>query len=215
MSTRKSKIRLQRKTDPKKPTKQMRVYIDRKIQRLGETKYITNSVSSLAPTFNSAIASTPMYDMAQGITESTRIGDKIRPQSFQLRFTAYRGLTDSTLRLVAFRYRDNVAAVNNNFVLDAIGTAGTSNYINNPLILNKGNKMYEKLYDQSWVLDDGKQNHINKVVNIKVNGRPVNYTAPTAGQIRKDECYFFFMSDASPTNAPGVNYVSIARYKDL
>jgi len=201
----------------RKPTvsKAVKKYVKKQTKKLGEVKYMAATQVSYSATYASGIACTPLYDNVEGVGTNQRIGKIIQPTSAQIRFSAYRGNTDCHLRLVAFRYRDNVATINNNFVLDNIGSALTVNYINNPLTINKAYKLHEVLYDKTWILDDGLQNGLHKVVNLKTASRTVKYTSNTAGQNRKDEIYYFFMSDVPSGNEPLINIVTVSKYRDV
>lgn len=209
-------FKAKRRPPRKKPvTKAVKRYVRKANLRQGEVKYITNE-GTYSATYSSAVPSTPLYNMIAGDGVGERNALKVRPTNVNIRFTAYRGLTDCHLRLVVFRYTDNVTGpVNNNFVLDTLGTAGTSNWINAPRIIAKGNRMTEILYDRSWLLDDGRQNGIKKNINIKTGGKPVYYTVNTSTGVRKNEIYYFFMTDTSLANQPLLDFITISRYRDV
>lgn len=203
------------KRKPRTVTKAVKRYVKNANRRQGELKYLTQAGTYL-PSYASGVASTPLYNMPEGTGENERIGLKIRPTSFNMRFTAYRGLTDCFLRLVVFRSTDNtVGPVNNSFVLNDLGTSGTSNYINEPRKMVKAGRLFQILYDRTWLLDDAKQNGIKKDINIKTSGSPVHYTNPAITNTRKGEIYWFFMTDTSIANQPSIRYITKASYRDV
>lgn len=186
------------------------------LKTLGETKFElfgTGGVGIAA--LHSTTTMIPAYDIAQGVDVDQRVGNKITPTGMTIRFSAYRGNADSTLRLLVVRWKPEYVFINTGLILES-GDSGNTNYINAPYETDKINrKRFEVLHDSCYVLDDGKQNHICKEINVKVNGRPVIYSGAAAGAIRANEIHFVWISDSALATAPSVFYTCHARYKDL
>lgn len=191
-----------------------KAYVKTAVNKIGERKFRLDTYNALTPYFSST-AAYPMFDVAEGTGEDDRIGNQIRPTSMQIRFSAYRGLADSVLRLVVFRWKERDTTKTTSAILDQT-SIGATNYINAPLLLEAGNrKRFDILYDKTFILDDGKQNTIHRIVNVKVNAKKVDYTAAAVTQNRTNEIYWGFIADVALASAPSVYVQAIGHYRDL
>lgn len=196
-------------------SKAVKSYVRRVNKGLGETKYLTNTTTAYDPIYSST-TSTECFSCAEGTGDNQRIGKKIQPSSLQIRVTGYRGLTDSTVRLIVFRYNDRLNSPPISDSILELGFSGSTNYINAPYQLSKINrKRFSVLLDKRFVLDDGKQNHFSRVFNVKVSGRPLYFNDGTFDSERKNGIYYFLISDVALINTPLLNIVTIERYKDI
>jgi len=203
-----------KKTRKPRVSKAVKKYVKAVNKNLGETKE-TYVASAWAPDYN-AVSSPQIFDIAQGLTVGTRIGDKIMPHSLQFRFTAWRGNTDTTLRFIVFRWNDLSAGPTTTASFLESATAGTSNFINAPFLLNTADrKRIQVLHDSSYILDDGKQNGVKKIINVRVNTKPIKFSTTAVGGNMYNAIKYLFMSDVAPINAPSVNLHVIGRYKDV
>lgn len=196
-------------------SKAVKKYVKQSQKSLGETHYILQN-TSLTPNYSSVNA-LKLYDMNQGTNVDERVGLKVEPSTLQFRFTAYRGNTDAHLRLVVFRWTGAATSSNisSTLVLES-SLAGLNGYVNAPFLLEKNaRKSFEVLHDSCYLLDDAKQNGIKKVINIKVNSRPIYYDTGSIGGVIKNPIQYFFISDTNLTNAPTVEITTIQKYKDL
>lgn len=196
--------------------KSIKKEVKAQLSTLGETKHIvfgTGGVGIPAQNLNTSMVS--CYENAQGLDTDDRVGDKTQPTSVKIKFTAYRGNTDSTLRLIAVRFKISTAILLTDSILYN-SDVGTTNYINAPFKIDKADRQrFEVLHDSCYVLDDGKQNHICKEINIKVNSKPVLYEGPALADKRVNDIFFVWISDSALASAPSVFYTAIARYKDI
>lgn len=196
-------------------SKAVKSYVRRVNKGLGETKYLSNTTTAYDPIYSNTTC-TECYSCAEGTGDNERVGLKIQPTSLQIRVTGYRGLSDSTVRLIVFRYNDRVNSppVSDSVLISTLGT--TTNYINSPYQLSKINrKRFSVLLDKRFVLDDGKQNHFSRVFNVKVSGRPIYFNDGTFDSERKNGIYYVLISDVALINTPLINIVTVEKYKDL
>lgn len=210
---RKRAMRRRRKTVPKSVKK----YVKAKINNAGETKYIMNYPAVISPTWDtSTTTAISVFDIPQGDGEAERIGLKIEPKSLRLAFTAYRGLTDCTLRLVIFRYTDRL---NSNPIQDTvleIGGTGSVQCVNMPYQINKINRQrFNILHDSSYILDDGRQNAVHREINLSLKYNPIYFADATATAGKKNNIYFMFFADVATANAPTLSYNILRKWKDL
>lgn len=206
-----------KRTYKRKPrvSKAVKKYVKRVNSNAGETKYVITNLNAIGPDNLAAIA-TKAYDIAGGTDQNNRIGNKIEPTSLQIRWSAYRGLTDCMLRLIVFRWTGTSTTTNINLglVLEQ-GALGSVNYINAPYLQEKqSRKSFQILHDSTYLLDDAKQNGIKRITNIKVS-KSIYYDTALAGGFMKNGIQYAWITDTSPANTPLVQATVIQRYKDI
>lgn len=211
--TRKRAIRKRRKTVPKSVKK----YVKAKINNAGETKYQHTFPTVISPTWDTSTnLVTSVYDIIQGDGEGERLGLRIEPKSMRLAFTAYRGIADCTLRLIVFRYTERLNAPPVQDVCIENGASGTVQTVNMPYQIDKINRgRFNILHDSSYILDDGKQNGVHRVINLGFKHNPIYYADASATANRRNGIYFFFFTDVATGNAPTLSYSLLRKYKDL
>lgn len=201
------------KRKAKKAQPATKEYVKKAVARLGERKHSYTINSVLQPVYTTS-TTYPVYDLAEGVAENNRVGNQIKPTSMQLRFTMYRGNADSVCRLIVFRWKERDSSVTLASILEQ-GSVGTASYVNAPLILETGNRnRFDILHDKCYVLDDGKQNTVNRVINIKMS-KKIGYISGSASQERMNEIYYVFISDVVLASAPSVYVQALGYFRDL
>jgi len=104
-----------KRTYKKKVSKVVKQYVKRTLAARTEDKFVDTLWSALTPSYSYAALSAVTMP-AQGTTNETRIGDRIRPTKLQIRGSYY-GANSHLLRLIFFRWHPNTTPTGAN-VLD-------------------------------------------------------------------------------------------------
>lgn len=209
-----------RSSGKKQPSNATKSYVDRRVAAHGELKELINSDSG-SGNYDFVTSAKPidaaLSDLAQGLTSITRVGNSIQPSSLELRLTAYRGTTDSTLRVLVVRYNDRITpslALMSGFM--SVTESSTFNAVNEMKLTDKATKgVATILYDNSFVLDDGSQNGISLHKFIKVKGPACQYVTTSTGGAQKHAIYMYIFSDVATGNSPTVSWVAKLRFRDV
>lgn len=197
---------------------QMKSVAKKTMVGLAETKFkiVTTGATPYQP-YNTFVAGISPYDMAQNLTENSRIGNVIQPTSLTINFTAYRGLSDCHLRVLVFRYNDRVST----------GTLGPGNVLDST---NSGNlcvinaqknpvrsvaKQSNILFDRTYILDDATQNGVSRKIVLNLMAQKILYEATGTGGVMNKDIVVNFFADTTLVNAPNVTYDMVARFKDI
>lgn len=178
-----------------------------------EQKYILTS-GSASPDNTGSVA--PLTFIAQGTDETQRIGMRISPRYFDIRY--YWNMTAGVLvntRLIIFRWHEDPNT--NPPTMATILGAGGDPTLNPPNPLSKS--QYEILYDKAFYLSAAgtpaktfvfrKRLPLNKQIYYQGNGN-------TAASALKNHIYVLVVSDAAPAgNTPNVAFQNKILYTDV
>lgn len=200
----------------KKPrvSKAVKTYVKTANKNQGETKFhvVTGTLQPLWST----VAWSPTYLVSQGVTNIQRNGAQIEPMMLQLDFNAARGLADSVLRVLVFRWKLDSSVINTSSVFGPEVTFSTSFPSLSPVTYDPPDrKRFEVLLDRKIILDDGKQNVVNRTYKINLRRRKITFSDATALSTRNNGIYIAWISDNPLASAPTVEFTTRATYKDL
>lgn len=195
-----------------KPTVRKQLY------RLAETKF--HEVDDLAESpIYQASSLVNLCDMAQGLTQETRLGNFVNAHSLDFRFTLYGNLTIRTsTRIFIIKVKDAKSLFNTATVLDGAYDS-TANYVNspyNPIPTNR--KQFTVIYDKTFSLSDasaGGPSEMSRRIQIPLKGAKVGYQTTTAGGSLEGGYWLGYISDVALATAPSFNYVCRFNYKDI
>lgn len=200
-----------------KVSKAVKKYVKDATKELGETKY--DVASNIATAYNPLRSSTSMeiaFPISQGSGIDQREGLKITPTSLTFNWTCYKATSADTLvRFVVIRMTDSVSAITTNTLFESIND-GNVNYINNFFANTKSVRhRFEVLHNSMYVLDDARQNVINKTISVKVSAKPISFATSSGTGEAYGQVYYAWLSDNPLLTAPSIYYTVQARYKDL
>lgn len=210
---RKQKASVTKSTKSAPVDKSIQRYVKNAVKQDGETKRYSYSETAISPTRDSTTES-GVFQIAQGTTSSERIGSQISPMYLKIDFTAYRGLADCHLRLVVFRWKLESTVISTSSLFDS-GIMGTDIAVIAPYTQDRAARSrFEILYDETYLLDDAKQNGIKHSINVNLKRRKLNYTGVTATAGRTNGIYYRFFTDNVLASTPLVNAFIQTAYKD-
>lgn len=200
-----------------KVSKAVKKYVKDATKDIGETKY--NVTSNIATAYNPIRSSTTMelaFPISQGSGINQREGLKINPTSLTFNWTCYKAASaDTIVRFIVIRMTDAVSAITTNTLVESIND-GNVNYVNSFFANTKSVRhRFEVLHNSIYVLDDAKQNVINKSISVKVSAKPISFATSSGTGEAYGQIYFAWISDNPLLTAPSIYYSVQARYKDV
>jgi hypothetical protein len=190
----------------------------RKLVPKTEWKFFDTIPSSLTTIPNgNGTQPIPLINMAQGITDQTRVGDEITPKNNYLRFTLTRGLTDSFVRVIMFWWKAvQIAAAPGTATPqtpDVLQTAPVPGFQYLAPINKDQGRNVKVIYDRTFTLGTGEsQIQVEKVY------RQFKYVTTEFQQsaiyANKNQLYILFIGSEVLANQPTVSYYNRLTYTD-
>lgn len=189
----------------KKDEKQVRKIVQKEINKKAEHKFHITSVQS---TVDDVGYFYDLSDIAQGTTDSTRVGDSISPVSLQIKYDLGAVDAQNRVRVMLVRWLDTSPITINDILL-----AGSSTYRVYSSYTKDNRQKFNVLYDKTHMLQrDTSEEYQYKSWSKKMAGK-IRYTAGTS--LGADHIYLFLLSDSGAISHPVVNFYSRLNYIDL
>lgn len=208
------KTKKQNKQGNTKTEKVVKKVVKEELNRELETKYHDTTLgTATAIDYNGSVQA--VTNAAQGVTDQTRIGDKLQPIGIDIRMNAYVGLSSCTIRTIIFRWKaqSTIDVLNvPNILLSTL--VGTINGVNSPYNWDNRAK-FDILYDKTMKLYSGSTGNQQTVIKIRKNlkHKKVNFYGGSATDCMNG-LYIIFLSDTTLVNSPNISAISRLYYKD-
>lgn len=199
-----------------KVAKSVKKYVNKKIHQDDETKFFDRTTVAgvgLYDTFSSSGNQYELSNPAQGTTDSTRVGDKLRLRGLRLRFTLVPGDTTQTCRIIVYQYKGN-----SSLHTPAISEVLQSAYIgvDSPLapFTHDYRNQFIILMDKTITLDSVSHpvKSYKKKVPLKYAKKQIAFTAGSTDGSNK--VYMIAISDSTAAPHPQINFICRLFYDD-
>lgn len=206
----KRSMKSKNKTDKKKSVKDLatKKYVKEQIVKHQELKYYDETLSDFID-YNGAVYC--LTDMAQGLGDSQRVGDKISIKSMLIRGTLAEADLRNIIRIIIFQWYpvDSASAPVPAQILQAIGTWGiVSPYIHDTR--NQFGILVDKMYNLNTSSTPYRPFEIR--VPLKYAKKSVNFNA--AGLFGSNHICALVITDSSASTHPTVSFYTRVYYTD-
>lgn len=195
------------------PAPSIKSIVKRTLNECKETKYLlTSNVPATVP---AAGVFHKLSNIAQGVTDSQRIGDAICINKLHLKYTVWAGDATNLIRVIVFQWKDNdsTAPTLPDILTQAGGTPGYEyygSYVHDNLG-NKFNVLYDKLIGMN--LASGAPKSVNKNMNMKYFKKEIEFVA--GGGNGFNHIYMLAISDSAASTHPSLQFSSYLTYTDI
>lgn len=184
-------------------------YVKRQILKDVETKYI-DSYGDVNP--GTAGALVPFTDVSQGVTDVTRIGDKLTIRRLNLYYNLIGADTTNIFRVILFQWY-----VNTNIKVPAISDI-LQQPANKPWLstyVNDYQDQFHVFYDKKHAMSvSGGNNSIYVKAKLKLKYLKKTVQYLVGGIEGSNKCYMIVLSDSTTVSHPQINYYCRFQYDD-
>lgn len=185
---------------------QVRNMIQSMVKTDEEQKYCSFSLVPTAVDYNGSISDITAID--QGTTDSTRIGDTVRLESFDFHIWAVVGAVNALCRVITFQWANDSIPTVGDVLISTGGSAVTpmSTY-------NRDDSIKRRiLTDDMFSLNPlYQQNYVRKYENLKLPLKEVQFSGATTDGYNK--VWVLLISSTSSSN-PNLGYYTKLKYTD-